>query len=91
METILTPGHTPGHESVLVRLPDTGNMVICGDAVYVQANHDHENWLGQADPAIARASALKLLDIAEREDAVLLYGHDADQSARYPRAPHRYS
>ncbi len=89
VETILTPGHTPGHQSVLVRLPDTGNTVICGAAVYVQANHDHG--LGQADPAIARASALKLLDIAEREDAVLLNGHDADQSARYPRAPHRYS
>lgn len=90
VETILTPGHTPAHQSVMVRLPRTGNMVVCGDAVYVQANYDHDNWLGQADPVAARASAGKLLEIAELEDAVLLYGHDAAQAARYPRAPHSY-
>jgi len=90
VETILTPGHTPAHQSVMVRLPQTGNMVVCGDAVYVQANYDRDNWLGQADPVAARASARKLLDIAEREDAVLLYGHDAAQAAQYPRAPHSY-
>ncbi len=90
VESILTPGHAPAHQSVLVRLPDTGAMVICGDAVYVQANFDADNWLGQADPDTARASAHKLLDLAAREDAVLLYGHDADQARRYPRAPHVY-
>ena len=90
VEAILTPGHAPAHQSVLVRLPETGPTVICGDAIYVQANLDTDNWLGQADPAAARASAHKLLDIAAREDAVLLYGHDADQARRYPRAPHVY-
>jgi N-acyl homoserine lactone hydrolase len=90
LESILTPGHAPGHQSVLVRLPESGAMVICGDAIYVQANLDHDNWLGQADPAAARVSAHKLVDIAARENAVLLYGHDADQASRYPRAPHAY-
>lgn len=90
VETILTPGHAPAHQSVMVRLPTTGNTVICGDAVYVQANFDHDNWQGQADPDEARRSAHKLLDIAAREDATLLYGHDAEQAARYPRAPHAY-
>jgi len=31
--TILsTPGHTPGHQSLLVRLPKTGYVVLSGDA-----------------------------------------------------------
>lgn len=90
VETILTPGHAPGHQSVLVRLPQTGPVVVCGDAVYVQANYDTDNWLGQADPVAARQSAHKLLAIAEREGAALLYGHDAAQAAAWPRAPHSY-
>ena len=33
--TILsTPGHTPGHQSLLVKLPKTGAIVLSGDAVH---------------------------------------------------------
>jgi hypothetical protein len=40
--TILaTPGHTPGHQSLLVKLPKTGVLVLSGDAVHFQANWDH--------------------------------------------------
>jgi len=90
VEAILTPGHAPAHQSLLVRLPETGPVVICGDAIYLQANIDHDNWLGQQDPVAARESAHKLLGIAETEGAVLLYGHDAAQVVQYPRAPHVY-
>jgi len=38
--TILsTPGHTPGHQSLLVRLPKTGAILLSGDAV-----HFRDNW-----------------------------------------------
>jgi N-acyl homoserine lactone hydrolase len=33
-----TPGHTPGHQSLLVRLPKTGALVLSGDAVHFQDN-----------------------------------------------------
>lgn len=34
-----TPGHTPGHQSLVVRLPDYGRpLVVCGDACYGEAN-----------------------------------------------------
>ena len=40
--TILsTPGHTPGHQSLLVKLPQTGALVLSGDAVHFQANWDN--------------------------------------------------
>ncbi|HEX8007337.1 MAG TPA: N-acyl homoserine lactonase family protein [Trebonia sp.] len=80
VEVIPTPGHAPGHQSVLLRLPESGNMVICGDAVYTQENYDHDSWGGQADPDTARQSALALRDIAQRESAAMLYGHDRNQA-----------
>ena len=40
--TILaTPGHTPGHQSLLVKLPKTGALVLSGDAVHFTANWEN--------------------------------------------------
>ena len=45
--TILsTPGHTPGHQSLLVKLPKTGAIVLSGDAV-----HFKDNWENRRVPA----------------------------------------
>ena len=38
---ITTPGHTPGHQSLLVRLPKRGPVVLSGDLVHFQDNWDH--------------------------------------------------
>ena len=38
---ISTPGHTPGHQSLLVKLPKTGAMVLSGDAVHFKSNWDN--------------------------------------------------
>jgi N-acyl homoserine lactone hydrolase len=81
VEVIPTPGHAPAHQSVLLRLPATGNVVICGDAVYCQENYDHDAWDSQADPAAARVSALALRDRAQQENAsMMIYGHDRNQA-----------
>ena len=80
VEVIPTPGHAPAHQSVLVRLPANGNMIICGDAVYCQENYDHDAWGGQADPETARASAMALRGRADRESASMIYGHDRNQA-----------
>src|SRR3954469_8222038 len=46
--TILsTPGHTPGHQSLLVKLPKTGALVLSGDAV-----HFRSNWENRRVPAV---------------------------------------
>jgi glyoxylase-like metal-dependent hydrolase (beta-lactamase superfamily II) len=38
---ISTPGHTPGHESLLVKLPKTGAVLLSGDAVHFKDNWDN--------------------------------------------------
>ena len=86
-----TPGHVPGHMSVLVDLPEAGKMVIGIDTIYVQDNLDKDNWGAYSDPIAARASAKKLQEIAQREGAMLLYGHDPYQWETLKKAPEYYS
>lgn len=87
VSVIPTPGHTKGHQSVLLRLPETGALIICGDAVYCQENYDHDTWTSQADPETARESALKLKARADQEKAMMFYGHDREQAHTMRWAP----
>ncbi len=90
LEVLLTPGHAPAHQSAMVRLPESGNMVVCGDAVYTKDNLDHDSWGGQADPETAAQSGAKLKRIAEEENAILLFGHDPAQAKQFHRSPQSY-
>ena len=38
---LATPGHTPGHQSLLLKLPNTGAIVLSGDAVHFKSNWDN--------------------------------------------------
>jgi N-acyl homoserine lactone hydrolase len=84
---IPTPGHTEGHQSVLLRLPETGLVIMCGDAVNCQENYDHDAWGNQADPVTARDSALRLRALADAERATMFYGHDKAQAESMRWAP----
>jgi N-acyl homoserine lactone hydrolase len=90
VELIETSGHCPGHMSVLVRLPQTGPVLLTIDAVYTKENLETDNWSGQADPARAKASAEKLKAIAAREGAMMIYGHDPAVWAGLTLAPAFY-
>lgn len=91
VELIESSGHVPGHMSVLVRLPTSGAMLLTIDAVYVQENLDTDNWAGQGDPEVARASAHRLAAIADREHATMVFGHDPAQWAGLRMAPAFYA
>ncbi len=88
VEVLPTPGHVPGHQSVVLTLPATGTVVLAGDAVHVQASYELDNWDGHLDPAAARESAAMLLRLAKERDAVYLLGHEPAQVQQYPRFPH---
>ncbi len=93
LTVISTPGHTPGHQSVLVRLPNTGPVLLAIDAV-AQASAfrpDREDSPLELDPAGAIQSTIKLLDLAEREHvALVVHGHDGAQWAALKTAPEFY-
>jgi N-acyl homoserine lactone hydrolase len=60
-----TSGHVPGHQSVLVRLPQTGPLLLAIDAVMTQRMFTPERpvWPGDANAEEARTSTQKLLDL----------------------------
>ena len=56
---ISTPGHTPGHQSLLVKLAKTGAVLLSGDAV-----HFKENWDNRRVPDFNRQGADQRFDEA---------------------------
>jgi glyoxylase-like metal-dependent hydrolase (beta-lactamase superfamily II) len=90
--TILaTPGHTPGHQSLLVRLPKTGAVILSGDAAHFQANWEHRRVPSiNFDKAQSIASMQRLADIVAREKAQLWINHDKAQRDAQKLAPDFY-
>ncbi len=84
-----TPGHSPGHLSLAVRLPQTGLVVLTGDAISRPAELE-EGFGGAWDNAAAAASAARLLAIAREAEGWLIYGHDPDQWGSLRKAPDGY-
>lgn len=88
---ISTPGHTPGHQSLLVRLPKTGAVVLSGDAV-----HFKDNWDNRRVPSMntskeqTLASLQRIADIMAKEHAQLWINHDKPQSDAQKKAPDYY-
>ena len=82
---IPTPGHTAGHLSALLTLPDDRHVILAADAIN-RASEPAEGFPDADDPATAKASADRLLSLAP-PDALLIYGHDPGQWPRLPKAP----
>lgn len=90
---IETSGHAPGHQSVLVRLPNTGAVLLAIDAVSQGSQFNIERVAGPVDDneELLRASTQKLLDITVREQvAFTVFGHDGSQWRTLKVAPEYY-
>lgn len=85
-----TPGHTPGHLSLLVRLPRTGPMVLTVDALSRPEELDLDTFHAAWDERLVRESAKRLVRIAEDEHAQLVYGHSPTQWPVLKKAPEFY-
>jgi glyoxylase-like metal-dependent hydrolase (beta-lactamase superfamily II) len=86
-----TPGHTPGHQSLLVRLPKTGAVVLSGDVA-----HFKDNWDNRRVPAFntsqeqSLASMNRIADTLAKEHAQLWINHDKAQSDAQKKSPEFY-
>ncbi len=93
LELIETSGHVPGHQSVLLRLPKTGAVLLTVDAVSFRADftRDQPDDASNPDAAAIHASTIKLLDLVEREQvALVIFGHDPEQWAGLKKLPEFY-
>ncbi len=93
LELIDTSGHVPGHQSVRLRLPKTGTVLLTVDAVPFAKDfsRDQPDDGNSPDAGATRASTLKLLDLAEREPAgQVIFGHDMAQWEGLKKLPEYY-
>lgn len=86
-----TPGHTPGHQSLLVKLPKTGALVLTGDLVHFQFMWDNKvippfNFSREQ----SLASLKRVAGLLAQHSAQLWIGHDKDITSRIDRAPKFY-
>ena len=74
-----TPGHTPGHVSVLLRLPGGRPCLLTGDAAYARRNVDERLVPLLCDDVAAYLRSLDEIRayVAQTPDALVLAGHDA--------------
>jgi glyoxylase-like metal-dependent hydrolase (beta-lactamase superfamily II) len=89
---VRVPGHTPGSQALLVRLPDTGPVLITGDLA-----HSLDNWRRRTVPAVNwdGGETLRSLDraaaLVAAEDAQLWVPHDLEQQVALRHAPLSYT
>ena len=74
--TLPTPGHTPGHQVILISSQGEKAM-IAGDVLHTRAQVYEPSWTAgvDVDKAASRNSRAALLDRAEREGYIVAAGH----------------
>ncbi len=85
---ISTPGHTPGHLVLLVRLPKRGPVLLAGDLYH----YPEEITTGRVPPFEwnadqAKASRAKVAALMRETGAALWIEHDIATHAKLPKAP----
>lgn len=91
IRTLFTPGHSIGHTSLVVTLPETGAVVLTGDASYTAA-HLHDLVLPgilYSAGDVARSTA-RLRRTIDALGATVITGHDPEQWPRVRHAPAYY-
>ena len=83
-----TPGHTPGHQSLLVRLKEKGAVILTGDAAHFHENYDSDGVPGfNYDRAETVASLERIKKIAANLKATVIIQHDPRDVGKLPAFP----
>ena len=86
--TLFTPGHTPGHQALLVRPANTGPIILSGDWAHFSENRANQ---GVPDFNWNRAETLASLDRLEKLSANIgariIIEHEPDDMATLPAFP----
>ena len=83
-----TPGHTPGHSSLLVRLKEKGAVILTGDAVHFHENYESNGVPGfNFDRAQTLASLDRIKKLAANLKATVIIQHDMRDIGKLPAFP----
>ena len=83
-----TPGHTPGHTVLLVRLAQMGPVILSGDLAHFQENFDGDGVpVFNTNRAESLASIDRVKKIAANIKATVIIQHDTRHVAKLPAFP----
>ncbi len=85
---LYTPGHTPGHHSLLVKLPQKGSVVLMGDLAHFHENYDTNGVpTFNTDRSQTLASLDRVKKLAAASKATIIIQHDARDIDKLPAFP----
>ena len=88
---IATPGHSPGHQNLLVRLPKTGAILLTGDSVHTKANWDgHKVPSRNFNVPQSLAALDRMAAVLKENNAQLWIGHETSEVPLRQYAPAYY-
>jgi N-acyl homoserine lactone hydrolase len=82
------PGHTPGHQVLVVRLPKRGPVMLSGDMVHLLYSWNNRVVPGfNFDVAQSGLTIDAMKEYASKTGAQIWVNHDKEQHATIPKAP----
>lgn len=85
-EVLHCPGHAPGQLAFMLRLPETGWVMLTSDAISREAEVA-EKFAGSWDVDQAIFHGDRLMKLAKDRDALIIYGHSPEQWPSLRKAP----
>jgi len=88
---VSTPGHTPGHQSLLVHLGNSGFVILSGDVVHLEDNFERNIVPSlNTDKAASIASMERIRRLMAAYKAALFINHDKSQTDKLRLIPAFY-
>ncbi len=90
---LATPGHTPGHQSLFVKLANFGPLVLSGDLYHYPSERTLKDFLpfgGRGNDAQEAASKAKVEALLKEKGATLWIQHDIVADAKLKKSPAYY-
>lgn len=88
---VSTPGHTPGSQSLLVHLKNSGFIILSGDVVHLEENFEKDRVPSlNTDKAESIASMEKIRRMIAAYKATLFINHDKKQTDKLKLLPEFY-
>lgn len=87
---ISTPGHTPGHQSLVVKLQNTGTIILTGDLYHYAAERTLKTLPNGDNKELTAASRAKVEELLKKPGTQLWIQHDIVGNARLKKAPAFY-
>ncbi len=85
-----TPGHTPGHQALLVKLPKSGSFLLTGDVCHISEILNKDILPTVCWSTHETVKSIKMLRHMRDTGITVVTGHDPKEWKQYKKAPEYY-